>query len=331
MNKKHLVDEMIIIREEMRNINNRIQTTNSSKIFECVPIQNRNEKIRKYCYQLVALRPKLFRKYFVSEQYIHELLNRMDYEKLLQISLKFIVKYLQNQEDEQSQINESTSPTNIKDVDRVTKIIKDIVSPIRTKIISQAQFFDHQLKSIHKSCQTLPSNQDTQSKNNFNLGIRQQSSILSSIQQDNLNSPKFNENIINAIDEISFERSSLKKDNQNMKQQFEQLENLQNQKLNQSQIRDQKVNYDISVITTPKQKELDNYKQTQNTSMNSSFKDTKRKLNNKSMLQLKHLEKLEDKRFPKKEVPYTMLSVDYVRKRRKTPEKNRGFNIITNY
>ncbi|CAD8197533.1 unnamed protein product [Paramecium octaurelia] len=331
MSKKHLVEEMITIREEMRHINNRMLTTNSSKIFEFTPFKNRNEKIRKYCYQLVALKPKQFKKYFVSEQYIHELLNKMDYENLLQISLKFIVKHLQNNEDEQSQHNESPSPTNIKDVDRVTKIIKDIVSPIRTKIISQAQFFDRQLKSIHKSCQTQPSTFETQSKNNFNLGIRQQSSILSSIQQDNLNSPKFNENIINVIDEISFERSSIKKDNQNPKD-FKQKGDLQNyQLLSQSQTRDQKMNYDISVITTPKQKELDNYKQTLNTSMNSSFKDTQRKFKNKSMLQLKHLEKLEDKRFPKQEVPYTMLSVDYVRKRRKTPEKNRGFNIITNY
>ncbi|CAD8107102.1 unnamed protein product [Paramecium sonneborni] len=331
MSKKHLVEEMIIIREEMRNINNRIQTTNSTKIFEFTPHQNKNQKIRKYCYQLIALKPKLFIKYFISEQYIHELLKKMDYEKLLQISLKFIVKYLQCQENSEIQQNHSNSPNNIKDVQKVNKIIRDIVSPIKTKIISQSQFFDNQLKNINKSCQTLPQNQESQSKNNFNLGIRQQSSILSSIQQDNINSPKFNENIINAINEISFERSSIKKDNQNMKQIDQQFDN-QNQKLNHSQINNYKqMDQDISVITTPKQKEFENYKQTLNTSMNSSFKDTKRKFQNKSLLELKNLEKLDDKRFPKKEIPYTMLSVDYVRKRRKTPEKNRGFNIITNY
>lgn len=48
----------------------------------------------------------------------------------------------------------------------------------------------------------------------------------------------------------------------------------------------------------------------------------------RSMLDLR--EKFEDKRFSKKEIPSSMLSVDYIRKRRKTPEKYRGFNIITN-
>ncbi|CAD8185507.1 unnamed protein product [Paramecium pentaurelia] len=58
-------------------------TTNSSKIFDYPSVYNRNEKIRKYCHQLVDLNPKQFKKYFISEQYIDELLNRMDYEKLL--------------------------------------------------------------------------------------------------------------------------------------------------------------------------------------------------------------------------------------------------------
>ncbi|CAD8100598.1 unnamed protein product [Paramecium sonneborni] len=325
MSKKHLVDEMIIIREEMRKINNRILTTNSSKFFEFTPHQIKNEKITKYFYLFIALKPKTFKKYFISEQYIYELLNRMDYEKLLQISLKFIVKYLQNQENQEIQQNESNSSNNMKDVEKFNKIIRDIVSPIKTKIISYNQ------KNINKSSQTLLQNQETQLNNNFNLGIRQQSSILSSIQQDNINSPKFNENIKNAIEEISFERSSIKKVDQNIQQQIDQKRDAQNQKLNYSQINNDKINdYNMGVITTPKQKELDHYKQTLNTSMNSSFKDTKRKLKKKSLLEL-NLEKLEDKRFPKKDIPCSMLSVDYVCKRRKTPEKKRAFNIITNY
>ncbi|CAD8178570.1 unnamed protein product [Paramecium octaurelia] len=331
MSKAHLVKEMIIIRDEMRNINNRILTTNSSRIFDCPPIQNRNEKIRKYCCQLIALKPKSFKQYFISEQYIHDLLNKMDYEKLLKISLKFIVKYLQNQdeEEEESSENEIKSPNNTKDVKKFSQMIRDIVSPIKTKVTTQSQFFDPNLRGIHKSSQTLSQNQESQAKTNLNLGIRQQSSLLSSIQQDNLNSPKFNDNRINVIDEISFEKSSINKDQQN-KYKLDQQNEYHSQKLDHHPQINDKLDYDISLITTPKQRELDNYKQTLNTSMNSSFKDTKRKMKNKSLLQSKHYQQFEDKRFPKKEIPFTMLSVDHLLKRRKTPEKKRDFNIITN-
>lgn len=57
--------------------------------------------------------------------------------------------------------------------------------------------------------------------------------------------------------------------------------------------------------------------------MASSFADTAKKKQRPYQL-------LENKRFPKREVPKEMLSVDYVAKKRKTPERKRDFDIITN-
>ncbi|CAD8185511.1 unnamed protein product [Paramecium pentaurelia] len=81
------------------------------------------------------------------------------------------------------------------------------------------------------------------------------------------------------------------------------------------------MDYNINLITTPKQTELDIYQQTLNISMNSSFKDIKRKMKNKSLLQYKYFQKLVDKRFPKKDIPFTMLFVDYIQKKKKKLEK----------
>ncbi|CAD8086392.1 unnamed protein product [Paramecium primaurelia] len=209
MSKTQLFKEMVIIIEEMKNIYNRILTTKSSKIFDYPSIQNRNEKIIKYCHQMVDLNPKQFNQYFISEQYIDELLNRMDHEKLLNISLKFIVKYIYNKDDEQSQQN----------VEKLKKIIRDIDQPKKTKIIRQSQLFDQNLRSIHKSSQTLTKDKESQSIINLNFDIHKQSSKLSSIQQDNLNTHKFNDKI------------SIKKDKQKMNK-LDQQSQLQSQKLN---------------------------------------------------------------------------------------------------
>lgn len=97
--------------------------------------------------------------------------------------------------------------------------------------------------------------------------------MLSSIQHDNLNSPKFNDHITNVIDEISFEHSSRR---------------------------------DLNFNSTPKNNKLIN-----------ESSCTMRKVKNKTLSSMLK----EDRRFSKKEIPPSMLSVDYIRRRRKTPEK----------
>ncbi|CAD8196689.1 unnamed protein product [Paramecium pentaurelia] len=321
MRQKHLVNELINIRDEMKHINNRIKTNSSTKNHEFISHQNTNFKIRKYCHQLIQIKPPQFFKYFISEYFLLDLLEKSDYEKILKITLKFIVKHFQDQELYQKYDNQYQS--NEKNAEKINKIIKEVVSPIKSKIESQTQFYDQQLKINHRSCQTQPCYSESQQVIQFNLGLRQQSSIISSIQQDNLNSPKFNENTINAIDEISFEKSCIKKGSEN------QIGN--HTKQNQLENNEKKHPYSVSLLSTPKQNEFDNKKQGIFNNNNITVRETKRKEKHKTSLEFLTYDKQDEINKIKKQLPSTMLSLDFIKQRKKIPESKKGSNILSNY
>ncbi|CAD8197030.1 unnamed protein product [Paramecium octaurelia] len=321
MRQKHLVNELINIRDEMKHINNRIKTTSSAKNHDFIFNQNSNFKIRKYCHQLIQIKPPQFLKYFISEHFLLDLLEKCDYEKILKITLKFIVKHFQDQEIYKKYQKDYQSSE--RNAEKINKIIREVVSPIKSKIESQTLFYDQQLKINHRSCQTQPCNSESQQAIQFHQGLRQQSSIISSIQQDNLNSPKFNENTINAIDEISFEKSPRKKGSEN------QIENLARQ--SQHEINEKKHPYSISLLATPKQKESENKKQGINlNNTNTTVKDTKRKEKNKTSLEFLAYDKQEDLKKVKKQLSTNMVSLDFIKQRKKIPESKKGSNILSN-
>ncbi|CAD8115012.1 unnamed protein product [Paramecium sonneborni] len=331
MIQKNLLDDMINIRDEMKHINNRIKTTYSKKNQEFISHQNINFKIKKYCHQLIENKPPHFQQYFISDQFLLDLLDKRQYEKILQIALKFIVKYFLNQEFITKQQN--TFQSTQKNAQNINKIIRDIVSPIKNQIESQAQFYDQQLKINHRSCQTQPCYSESQQIMQFNLGLRQQSSVISSIQQDNLNSPKFNENTINAIDEISFEKSCMKKGSENLIE--NQINHLSIHIQNQQETLETKKPLSVTLLTTPKQKESENKKQGINFSNTStSIKDTKRKIKNKFSFDWftnNKQEKEDEAQKIKKQLPSTMLSLDFIKKRKQISSTKTCSNLLLNY
>ncbi|CAD8118718.1 unnamed protein product [Paramecium sonneborni] len=325
MRQKHLFDDMINVRDKMNHINNRLKTNCSTNNYEYHHITNL--KIKKYCHLLIQNKPPQFQKYFISDQFLFHLLDQRDYEKILQIALKFIVNYIQNQQFIAKQTNQFQLSS--RNTQNINQIIRDIVSPIKCKIQSQSQFFDQQLKNNNRSCQTQPCYSKSQQMIQFNLALRQQSSIISSIQQDNLNSPKFNENTINAIDEISFEKSCMKKRNENL------IENQTNypfiNRQSYQEIQERKSPNNLSLLSTPKQKESENKKlEIDFNNFCIPIQDTKRKEKNKSSFQWLSNDKLDEAKL-KKQLPQTLQPHDFMKKRQNIPGRKTGTNLLLNY
>lgn len=110
----------------------RLLSQASAKSFFQDSVKDQNtadhDKIRKYSHKLISFKSEYFNKYFVSEPYFFELLNSQKFEDLLLFSLKFLCKLLK------VQTKPTPTPTSIQKkhtpLERVTKMIKDIVNPL---------------------------------------------------------------------------------------------------------------------------------------------------------------------------------------------------------
>ncbi|KAM3128258.1 hypothetical protein pb186bvf_019615 [Paramecium bursaria] len=348
--RNYLVDEMVEIREEMQGLNSKLLNSRKTS-----PKAQIDEPIRKLCYKLIKLKDYSFDDYFVSELYFLDLLERQQYKSLFETCLEYLVhllsqnnlkfdksshhettnreekkvsiyqdpkegrieisQYLQKKEfrNSQPEVIEKFIQTPVKkekqpqiNMDKLTRLIRDVVTPLKKQIKDHSRFYSKQLSQNSKSSQTfdiqhiLQTQQTNQSQKTHQSYQTPQkyNSILSSIQMDRFedigSSPKF--------------RSSMENPDQ-----LDQL--------------DGHISFEASIPNNNNSGGLSAGRSQQTSDAPQSKKSSTRKIMNKIM----QSEKI-NHRLPRKDIPKMMLSVDYVTKKRKTPdrEKTRPWDIITN-